>query len=308
MAIPDYCTSPQLVLATSTDGITWTDVKTLVTANYLGQPNNHNPHLWHNPNNDQFYLYWYNGNNSNVFNIMTRSASSPEGLDNAAGETTILTSTTVLAAPNMLYYNGTYFLSTEIIDNQGEWAIVVHGSQTSPTTGFSVLPNNPVLASGSACMFQHIFGTTLHVYYCKIDGGVWRVDHRSAPLSTQFRPSSAKWTVSGGAWQTVSAPSRPAPLDGWLRGAPQAGKFCTRHSAAPITCWKSSASRWREMSGGSDSGCRIPTISIPPISTKIWTAALICIPTPGSAMTAVCRPRCWATPPPEPWTATFGTS
>src|SRR6267378_2728692 len=203
----DYCTAAsQIILATSTDGIQFTDVKTIVPPNYLNNPRNQNVNLFFNPNNGQYYISWYSGNDSNVFSIMSRSASSPAGLDSTSSEVTVLSSSVVLAAPNMMYYNGTYFLSTEGKDSAGQWMVQVYSS-TSPTSGFTLLPGNPVLDNnGSACMFQHTFGTTLHNYYCK--DNPWTVEHRAADLTAgrlQFAPiDNTKWTASGGSWALVS--------------------------------------------------------------------------------------------------------
>jgi len=48
----DYCTAaPQIILASSTDGIQFTDVKTIVPPNYLNNPRNQNVNLFFNPNN-----------------------------------------------------------------------------------------------------------------------------------------------------------------------------------------------------------------------------------------------------------------
>ena len=81
----NYCSTPELDLATSTDGINWTDIEQLVPPNYLGKKNQ-NADLWLNPNDGKYYLYWYNGDGSTVWNIMARSATSPTGLNSNASE------------------------------------------------------------------------------------------------------------------------------------------------------------------------------------------------------------------------------
>jgi Domain of unknown function (DUF2341) len=200
----NYCGNSEIDLATSTDGIHFTDVKTIVPPNYRGNPRNQNPNLYFNSANSQYYIYWYSGNDFNNFQIMARSASWPTGLDGTSSEVTILSSTTTLAAPNMLLYNGTYFLSTEVLAN-GNWNVRVYSS-TSPTSGFTLLPGNPVLADGSACMFQHTFGSTLHNYTCKLTNSTWTIEHRSADLTAGRLQSldPTKWTPSGGSWMLVS--------------------------------------------------------------------------------------------------------
>ena len=59
-----------------------------------------------------------------------------------------------LAAPNVMYYNNTYFLATEIYPGS-EWQVRIYESTTSPISGFTPLPGNPILEDGSAtaCMF-----------------------------------------------------------------------------------------------------------------------------------------------------------
>ena len=218
----NYCDSnDQIELATSTDGINWTDVETLVPAGYggySGNIRNQNSDLFLNPNDGKFYLYWYSGNDADTYHIMVRSASSPSGLSDGSSDITIASSTNTLAAPNAFYYNGTYYLSTETLNNgtcsdssKCQWNVNVFSS-ASPTGGFTPLPGNPVVGNDTACMFQHQFGTTLHSYFCKrqdptnIDS--WVIQHASADLTapriTYGTPDPTKWTASGGSWISVS--------------------------------------------------------------------------------------------------------
>jgi hypothetical protein len=203
----NYCQNSQINLASSNDGVTWTVVKTLVPANYGGMPRNQNPDLWLNPNDGQYYLYWYNGDDLNAFNILSRSASSPAGLDSTLSEVHVLSSPSTLAAPDIFFHGGKYFLSTEVQDGNGLWNVVVYASTAGPTSGFSELPGNPVMNNGAACMFQTPVGATLHEYYCQLTNGIWTLQHRTAdltstqPLYATFDP--AKWTASGGSWKVV---------------------------------------------------------------------------------------------------------
>jgi len=193
----NYCGTSEIDMSTSTDGLTWTALEQVVPPNYLTNPRNQNPDLWLNPNDGLYYLYWYSGNDENQFKIMARSATTPAGLNSPTSEVTVLSSTNVLAAPDIMYYNGTYYLSSETTDANGIWDAEVYSSKTA-TSGFTLMPGNPVLASGSACMFQTIFGTTLHEYYCSLTGTTWTLAHRQASL-TQTLPqisvvNPAKWT------------------------------------------------------------------------------------------------------------------
>jgi len=177
----DFCATSYINLATSTDGITFIDLKTIV------QPQsgiyNQNPNLFHNLNDGKYYIYWYRGDGTTTWDIKARSAADVTDLDNASSEVIAIHSTSVLAAPNMLYYNNTYFLSTEVKDSRNQWNVMIYASTSSPTSGFHILPGNPVLADDSACLFQHVFGTTLHGYYCKRTDSIWTVEHRAADLA-----------------------------------------------------------------------------------------------------------------------------
>jgi hypothetical protein len=191
----DYCGTSHIVLRTSNDGINFGPFQVLV-----GQETgriNQNPNLFRDPNTNLFYLYW-----ASSFGIKVRSATTIAGLATAQDQV-LFQYINVLAAPNMLYNNGTYFLSLETNDGtNANWSTWIYTS-TSPTGPFQLLPDNPILIDGSACLFQHVFGGTLHDYYCKITGGIWTVDYRSADLTAE-RPQvrlldPSRWTPSSGA-------------------------------------------------------------------------------------------------------------
>ncbi len=198
------CGPSYINLARSTDGIKFSTVKTLVPPVTGSQ--NQNPSLFYNSSNGRYYLYWYSGP-PGTWTIMARSATSISGLDIPSTDTVLLTSSQTIAAPQMLYYSGTYFLSTEILDSNNLWQTSVYSS-TSPTKGFTLLPGNPVLEPGSACMFQHNIGGVLHTYYCNLADGSWILRHRAATLSAgraAFRTlDPAKWQPTGGSWTVTN--------------------------------------------------------------------------------------------------------
>lgn len=204
----NYCGSSEIGWRSSTDGLTWTDYQQLVSPGGGGR--DQNPNLFLNPNDNKFYLYWYS-NRFGGWSIMARTAASVAELATAPN-ITVLQSSSTLAAPNMMYRDGTYFLATEIVDSQGHWNIQMYSS-TLPTSGFTLLPDgNPLLSDGAACGFQTPIDTTLYLYYCKQNSstGVWTEDLRTADL-TQSRQSypfgvidSVKWTGTGGAWTAPS--------------------------------------------------------------------------------------------------------
>jgi hypothetical protein len=176
-----FCATSYIKLATSTDGITFNDLKTIVEPQ--SGVRNQNPNLFYSPNDGKYYIYWYRGDDTATWDIKARSAANIKDLDNTASEIVVIHSTSVVAAPNMLYYNNTYFLSTEVVDSSNKWNVRIYASKSSPTSGFFILPGNPVLANGSACLFQHVFGTTLHEYYCKHTDSTWTIEHRAADLA-----------------------------------------------------------------------------------------------------------------------------
>jgi hypothetical protein len=196
----NYCSTSSIALATSTDGINFTSAKTIVlpAAGFRNQ----NPNLFFNPNDQKFYIYWFRGEPGR-FEIRVRSASTAEGLSDAGSEVVVLSSPDTLAAPNMLYFNGLYFLSTEILDSNILWATQVYYS-SSPTSGFQPLANGPQLSAGNACMSQHVFDNVLHVFMCTTAGNVWTVTHRTSPLKLTYGVDPVRWTAFGGEWKLVS--------------------------------------------------------------------------------------------------------
>ncbi|HUJ19263.1 MAG TPA: DUF2341 domain-containing protein, partial [Nitrospirota bacterium] len=202
----DFCATSYINLAESIDGVNFVDVKTIVSpqTGYANQ----NPNLFLNPNDGKYYIYWYRGDGTSLWEIHARSAATPDGLD-AGPDTVVLSSNVTLAAPNMLYRDGTYFLSTEGRDGAGLWDTLIYSS-VSPTSGFSLLPGNPILANGSACNFQHVIGTELHDYYCKWSGSAWTIEHRVADLNagrllfSNQAIDPGRWTASGGTWTVVT--------------------------------------------------------------------------------------------------------
>ncbi len=222
----NYCAGSGSIieLATSPDGITFTDSKVIVPAGYNSSNYNQNPFLYVNPNDaaNPYYLYYYSGG----YEIHARKAALPTGLDTAS-DVTVLTSPGTLAAPNV-YYNsaaGLYFLSVETYTSSGVWNVDVFTS-TSPTSGFKLLPGNPIMSDNSACMNQWVFPastTTLHTWYCNLDAiNGWTVQHRTATLTATAgtagrasvnTPNSTLWTLplrtgddggARGAWTIVT--------------------------------------------------------------------------------------------------------
>ena len=159
----------------STDGINFTGPITTVVPAELGYYNG-SPDLFIGPD-GTYYLYWVRILNSapRTHYIMARTASSLDGLATAEN-ITVLTSATTLAAPDMMYYDGKYFLICEV--QPSVWETYGWVSTTSPVSGFTPIHGNPILGNGSACYSQHIYGNELHTYYAKETGGIgqWNTD------------------------------------------------------------------------------------------------------------------------------------
>ena len=213
----DFCATSYTMLATSNDGIHFIDLKPLV----LAQPGLRNQGAWlfQNPVDGLYYMYWYRGDDSTVWNIMARSSPTIEGLDDISTETTVFRSSRTLAATSVVYYDDTYFMATEMRDSFGNWMTGVYASTTSPLSGFQLLPDSPILGNGSACLFQYVVGAVLHGYYCKVTNAGWTLEHRSADLTVRnlsFDP--AKWNASGGAWQLIQDIQQDGTLGRVIQG------------------------------------------------------------------------------------------
>jgi hypothetical protein len=180
-----------------------TRVETLISPQ--GGTYDQNPYLWLDPNNGQFYIYWYSDSDGG-WSILARTASSVPALANAP-DIEVLHSSGTLAAPNMMYLNGTYYLGTEI-EPASTWETAFYSSTTSPVSGFQPMADSPELPNGDACPSQNAVGGTLYLYTCNQNSntGVWTIDVRTANLTapppTGTTPNSSAWTASGGSsWQ-----------------------------------------------------------------------------------------------------------
>lgn len=187
-------------------GIVFTDVKILVPEEpgfYNGSPN-----FFLNPNDGLYYMYYVRINTStNYRDIMVRCAANIEDLDTATASI-VLSSEITFSAPNMMYDDGIYYLGVETIPN-GSWHIEIWAS-SSPTSGFAPLPGNPIISDGAACLFQHIYNDTLHLYYANQTGGTWTMEYRTAAIADgklEFQGpdsvDSTKWTPYSGSWITT---------------------------------------------------------------------------------------------------------
>lgn len=184
--------SSHIVLAKSTDGIHLEQVGVLVKT-VIGQ-RNQNPNLFHDPHSGKFFLTFYRGNDHDDFNLVSKSASTIEGLAGAPERLLMHTSTTV-AAPTLLYVpdvgpegHGVYYLATEIYPGRyskggSGWQVKVFHSDR-PDGKFLPVADNPVQSGDRACMFQFIFDGKFYGYQSHLDARTdkWEMEVVTAPL------------------------------------------------------------------------------------------------------------------------------
>lgn len=202
----DHCEVSHVVMRTSTDGVHFDPAYRVIVPQELGV-RNQNPALFRDPQSGMFYLYWFRGgSDAGFWQIKMRRAWSVEGLADPTSERVLIDVPYELAAPNMLFHDGVYFLSTEV--NENAWKTKIYAGP-SPAGPFTPLPDAPQLSDNQACLFQHVFTTALHGYICKDTGAGWVLHHRSADLSAgrsaRRQLDSGVWTALGGAWAPVAA-------------------------------------------------------------------------------------------------------
>jgi hypothetical protein len=201
----DHCGTSHLVMRTSADGVNFDPQYRVIVPQEAGV-RNQNPALFRDPDDGMFYLYWFRGGNeAGYWQIKARRAWRPEGLADASSERVLIDVPYELAAPNMMFHDGTYFLSTEV--NENAWKTKIYAGP-SPLGPFTPLPDAPQLADNQACLFQHIFDGALHGYICKDTGVGWVLNHRRAELSAgrsdRRRLDPGVWTPYGGAWEPIA--------------------------------------------------------------------------------------------------------
>jgi hypothetical protein len=201
----DHCGTSHVVMRTSEDGLTFSSRYTVLVAQEAGI-RNQNPALFRDPNDGMFYLYWFRGGQqAGRWQIKARRAWRVEGLADPASERVLIDVPYELAAPHMIFLDGTYFLATEV--NENAWKTKIYAGPT-PLGPFIPLPDAPQLSDNQACLFQHVFDGVLHGYLCKDTGAGWVLNHRSADLragrSRGRQLDPGVWTAKSGRWQLVT--------------------------------------------------------------------------------------------------------
>lgn len=173
----DYDTpSSRIVLARSEDGVHLTEVRNLVDP--VPNQRNQNPNLFLDPVSGAFFLTFYRGNDTDSFDLISKSGPHPLRLSQAP-EKRLMHTTRTVAAPNLLYLpqaggRGAYFLATEIFpgrygsDKNKDWQVKLF-SAPHPDGPFTPTAGNPAQDGGRACLFQHVFGDKYYGYQSRID-------------------------------------------------------------------------------------------------------------------------------------------
>jgi hypothetical protein len=168
-----WATSP------ATDGYTFTEQGLAVSAY-----SSHDPFLWHNPVDDDWYLLWKE--NINVGTIKCCHAKNISDLPSSPAMV-LRTETNgyygTLAAPGIFYSNGTYYLTDE--SDPGAWQTRAFFSDVLMEgcfNGASECSNSPILPNGDACGFPHVEGSKLYYYWSHQLASGWNVKMRTASL------------------------------------------------------------------------------------------------------------------------------
>ena len=174
---------------TSLDGLNGTTYgKPVVLVRESGVKNG-NPTLFRDPSDGRVYLYWYRYKDG-MYEIRVKSSDTfadlvdPEHVNPTDVGDLVARSPLRFAAPQVMSYNGTYYLAVETYEAAGAdqpvWRTRVL-TAAGPTGPFVEIPGNPVYAPGAACVFQHVVDDTLHAYYCQMtvpgDSSTWTLDH-----------------------------------------------------------------------------------------------------------------------------------
>jgi hypothetical protein len=235
MAYETAAFEPQIGYATSTDGKTWT-IQPAFTA--LPGPAS-TPHLWQNPNDNNFYLYYSYSTPGNPYVINVREAATVTDLSSAADMTIWNNYPFVgnasyvhpIYAPHITYDSVTslyalQFESSPSLANisDASWDVTTLLS-SSPTSGFYLAAGNPMHSNGYGCPENYLIGSTLYSYYCHYTGSEWQMAYTtsnpSSGLATWANPLSSKWTAN---------PASPSQAPNWYLEA------CTDWKGAPAKC------------------------------------------------------------------------
>jgi hypothetical protein len=161
------------------DGYTFTEQGVAV-----GTSSSHDPFLWHNPVDGEWYLLWKE--NIDVGTIKCCHAKNISDL-HSSPHMILRTETNgyygTLAAPGIFHSNGIYYLSDESCP--GLWqmrAFYSDALEEGCFTGACECSNSPILSDNDACGFPHVEGNELYYYWSHGLGPGWNLKLRKADL------------------------------------------------------------------------------------------------------------------------------
>ncbi len=160
----DYLTDSHIALYTSRDGKHFDFIEDIVPAE--AGLRNQNPNLFYDEKQNKWILYYYHGNDKDLFQIRARVADSIPSMSTAS-DTVVLADQNdeILASPSMFHWKGKYYLLTETtLDHPDDWRTRAWGSDR-PLDGFVELENSPLPAFVHACAFQHYLNDHLVITY-----------------------------------------------------------------------------------------------------------------------------------------------
>lgn len=200
-------------LATSSDGINFTDQEAMIPPQegyYHG-----NSFIFDNRERDgKYYLFthYVDTTTGGRHEIAARSATSLTTLDEA-NPVIVISSDGVLAAPSVMYHNGLYYLTCEVLMPGNLWVTTAYYSK-SITSNYIECANSPILKDDDACNFLHLINEDLYLYYSHVaepDLDQWDLRLRTYSPSQGKAvfdwydgdfPKKTIWTTQQGSWKT----------------------------------------------------------------------------------------------------------
>jgi hypothetical protein len=193
----------------STDGINFSYVETVYSvpgSNYEVEC----PYIWFNPNDNKYYLYFTEKNQTRTPVSMTEclSATTLDGLKNAS-LIDAKPNNNDEYAPSVLYdpSTGLYWLTNEQGQSWNERAF----HSTSPISGFVEASNSPILTDLDACGMQFWHNNKVYFYYNHQLSGSW-----AGPWDTRLQIQAEPGiSPEAGSYRMVDASTTVAtPLEG----------------------------------------------------------------------------------------------
>lgn len=156
----------RIVMASSQNGIDFEDTQVVVP--YVKGEQNQNPFIYIDPNDNNFYLFYYNGTeraeDSPKWNVHVKRSKTAHGLVNA-NSNEVLSADATLAAPSVAYYKGTYYMLVEEFDIPKDKWVTNAFYSNKVDRGYKRVTNNPILEDNDACAFQYVLDGQLHATY-----------------------------------------------------------------------------------------------------------------------------------------------